>query len=123
MLVQAQAVRWVRRDDGVRLAWRSRLRWRSPWRTTSRLLPKRCNSLETRELCDSHFLPAGFYRILGESEIDKNPVRVNKTVAVQSSAQARAHFLCSECEGHEVMFGALRVNVSLREGVTPQSER
>ena len=36
--------------------------------------------LETRELCDSHFLSAGFYRILhDESEINKNPVLVNKT--------------------------------------------
>ena len=55
--------------------------------------------LETCELCDSHFLPAGFYRILNESEINKNPVLVNKTVAVHSSAQARAHLLCTECEG------------------------
>ena len=54
--------------------------------------------LETRELCDSHFLPAGFYRILNESEINKNPILVNKTVAVHSSAQARAHLLCTECE-------------------------
>ena len=55
--------------------------------------------LETRELCDSHFLPAGFFRILRESEINENPVLVDKTAAVQSSAQARARLLCAECEG------------------------
>ena len=54
---------------------------------------------KTRELCDSHLLPAGFYRITGEGETpNKHPVRVNKTAAVYSSDQARAHILCSECE-------------------------
>jgi hypothetical protein len=53
--------------------------------------------LETRELRDSHFLPAGFYRIIRE-DAPTNPVYVNKTSAFTSSAQARAHLLCGECE-------------------------
>lgn len=56
--------------------------------------------LKTRELRESHFLPAGFYRIIREGEtLNENPVLVNKTAALLSSAQARAHLLCSECEG------------------------
>ena len=52
-----------------------------------------------RELHDSHFLPAGFYRIISESETRKeNPVVVGKSTAFFSSAQARAHLLCSQCE-------------------------
>jgi hypothetical protein len=55
--------------------------------------------LETRELRDSHFLPAGFYRIIreGATPMD-NPVLVNKTTALMSSAQTRTHLLCAECE-------------------------
>ena len=51
--------------------------------------------LKTRELCDSHLLPAAFYRILAEGEV----VVVDKDkTAVLTSAQARAHLLCSDCE-------------------------
>jgi hypothetical protein len=53
--------------------------------------------LEIRELRDSHFLPAGFYRIMREGSGD-DPVLVNKSAAFMSSAQARAHLLCGECE-------------------------
>src|SRR5687768_8597876 len=53
--------------------------------------------LETRELRDSHFLPAGFYRIMREGS-GEDPVLVNKSAAFMSSAQARAHLLCGECE-------------------------
>lgn len=54
--------------------------------------------LQTRELCDSHFLPAGFYRIIRKATPTENPVLVNKTSAFMSSAQARKHLLCGECE-------------------------
>ena len=54
--------------------------------------------LEAGELRDSHFLPAGFYRILREGAPTANPVFVNKMSAIMSSAQARAHLLCAECE-------------------------
>ncbi|MXZ71325.1 MAG: hypothetical protein F4Z04_07445 [Acidobacteria bacterium] len=51
--------------------------------------------LKTRELCDSHLLPAAFYRILDDNEV----VVVDKDkTAVLTSAQARAHLLCSDCE-------------------------
>jgi hypothetical protein len=53
--------------------------------------------LEARELRDSHFLPAGFYRIMRDGS-SENPVLVNKSAAFMSSAQARAHLLCAECE-------------------------
>lgn len=50
---------------------------------------------KTRELCDSHLLPAAFYRILNKGEV----VVVDKDkTAVLTSAQARAHLLCSDCE-------------------------
>jgi hypothetical protein len=54
--------------------------------------------LETRELRDSHFLPAGFYRIMREGAPNENPVLVNKTSAFMSSAQVKAYLLCGECE-------------------------
>lgn len=54
--------------------------------------------LESRELRDSHFLPAGFYRIMREGTPTENPVLVNKTSAFMSSAQVKAYLLCGECE-------------------------
>src|SRR4051812_38102324 len=54
--------------------------------------------LETRELRKSHFLPAGFYRIMREGAPTENPVLVNKTSAFMSSAQVKAYLLCGECE-------------------------
>ena len=55
--------------------------------------------LERRQLHDSHFLPAGFYRIIRSGQTpNENPVLVSKTAAFLSSAQASAHLLCSECE-------------------------
>lgn len=51
--------------------------------------------LKTRELCDSHLLPAAFYRILDEGKV----VVVDKDkTAILTSDQARAHLLCSDCE-------------------------
>ena len=52
-----------------------------------------------RDLCDSHVIPAGFYRILRAGETPgQDPVLVHKTTAFVSSDQARAHLLCSDCE-------------------------
>ena len=49
----------------------------------------------TGELCDSHLLPAGFYRILNKGEV----VVVDKDkTAVLTSTQASAHLLCADCE-------------------------
>ena len=48
--------------------------------------------LQMRELCDSHVIPAGFYRILRVGATRGNdPVLVHKTTAFLSSDQARAH--------------------------------
>ena len=48
------------------------------------------------ELQDSHVMPAGIYSIVcGEHA---NPVHVNRTVAIATSKQVRAHLLCSDCE-------------------------
>ena len=58
--------------------------------------------LKTRDLRDSHLLPAGVYRVLsaGAPPGQRAPVIVDKDkTAVLSSAQARAHLLCSDCEG------------------------
>ena len=58
--------------------------------------------LKTRDLRDSHLLPAGVYRVLsaGAPPGQQAPVIVDKDkTAVLSSAQARAHLLCSDCEG------------------------
>ena len=55
--------------------------------------------LQMRELCDSHVIPAGFYRILRAGAARGNdPVLVHKTTAFLSSDQARAHLLCTDCE-------------------------
>lgn len=51
------------------------------------------------ELRDSHFLPAGFYRLArDEDRANPNPVLVNQQVSLASSEQAKAHFLCARCE-------------------------
>jgi hypothetical protein len=47
------------------------------------------------ELKDSHFLPAGFYRLLSDQSA---PVIISPAGAAMSSAQARAHLLCDKCE-------------------------
>ena len=52
-----------------------------------------------RELQDSHLMPAGFYTILREDTSGEHPVLIAKNSAFLSSVQARAHLLCSECEG------------------------
>ena len=55
--------------------------------------------LQMRELCDSHVIPAGFYRILRAGATrGTDPVLVHKTTAFRSSDQARSHLLCSDCE-------------------------
>jgi hypothetical protein len=40
-------------------------------------------------------MPAGLYRIVS----DDNPVLITKGASLLTSAQARAHMLCAECEG------------------------
>lgn len=54
--------------------------------------------LKTRELRDSHFLPAGFYRIISQATPTESPVLLNKTSAFMSSAHSRGYLLCAECE-------------------------
>jgi hypothetical protein len=55
---------------------------------------------DASDLQDSHFLSAGFYRIIRDGATPtENPVLVNKTTAFLSSAQARTHLLCSKCKG------------------------
>lgn len=55
--------------------------------------------LQIRELCDSHVIPAAFYRILREgTKRGNDPVVVHKNTALFSSDQARAHLLCSDCK-------------------------
>lgn len=52
-----------------------------------------------RPLQDSHLMPAGIYAIVrdGDHPAD-HPVLMMKGAAVATSAQARAHMLCAECE-------------------------
>lgn len=56
--------------------------------------------LETRELRNSHLLPAGIWKLSRESSrnVDPNPVIVTKTAALTTSRQVSAYFLCGECE-------------------------
>ncbi len=50
-------------------------------------------------LQDSHFLPAGIYRILrDEGETNPNPCHVTSKGAVQTSKQMKARLLCKVCE-------------------------
>jgi len=48
-------------------------------------------------LQDSHFMPAGLYRIVSESRT-AHPVLIQSGAAVLTASQARAHMLCSACE-------------------------
>ena len=53
----------------------------------------------TRELRDSHLLPAGSYKLSRiDSRSDPNPVVVSKGRSFTTSRQVSAYFLCSECE-------------------------
>jgi hypothetical protein len=53
--------------------------------------------LQTADLQDSHFMAAGFYTIIRRAD-GENPVLISKNAALLTSAQARAHLLCLECE-------------------------
>jgi hypothetical protein len=54
---------------------------------------------ETRELRNSHFIPAAFYKAARDSDPDhENPVVVTKNLVIQTSKQASALLLCAECE-------------------------
>ncbi len=55
--------------------------------------------METRELKNSHFIPAAFYKTARKSDPNQeNPVVITKNVAVQTSKQAVAPLLCGQCE-------------------------
>lgn len=55
---------------------------------------------EHRELCESHFLPKGLYRLLVivSKTANKQPVRVVSGDRRQTSRQATHYLLCAECE-------------------------
>jgi hypothetical protein len=58
----------------------------------------RCGLCDTSAtLQDSHLLSAGFYGIIQRAG-GGHPVRVSRKVAIQTSAQVRAHLLCQSCE-------------------------
>ena len=66
-----------------------------------RLMPTgRCHlCLETRELRDSHFIPAAFYKLLrAPGEKNPDPVVVNRNTQKQTSQQYRGQLLCAICE-------------------------
>ncbi len=51
------------------------------------------------ELCDSHFVPAGFYKIaFDETQDIPHPVVISPGASVLSSAQATDYLLCADCE-------------------------
>jgi hypothetical protein len=53
------------------------------------------------ELKNSHFMPAGVYRLLRDESSTKNPnpVAISRKAAVQTSRQITASLLCGNCEG------------------------
>lgn len=59
-----------------------------------------CKLCERRaNLALSHFIPAGFYRLLRTADdTDPNPVVVQNGRAFTTSQQVTAHLLCTECE-------------------------
>lgn len=61
---------------------------------------------ETRELLNSHFIPAAFYKTAKKSDPSgEHPVVVTKNVLMQTSKQATAPLLCAECEDRFNKFG------------------
>jgi hypothetical protein len=55
--------------------------------------------LNDQELQDSHFLPAGVYRVIrDETQANPNPLKFNDDVVFQDSKQVSDHLLCHECE-------------------------
>jgi hypothetical protein len=53
----------------------------------------------TRDLQDSHLMPAGIYTIVRNGpHPEEHPVLITKGASVATSVQARAHMLCAECE-------------------------
>jgi hypothetical protein len=51
---------------------------------------------ETRNLCRSHYIPAGVYRLL--RSIGESPFRLNDEGTYQDDYQIYDYFLCEECE-------------------------
>jgi hypothetical protein len=61
---------------------------------------------ETRELQNSHFIPAAFYKAAKKSDPSgEHPIVVTKNVVMQTSKQATAPLLCAECENRFNKFG------------------
>ena len=60
--------------------------------------PCRLCGLSDLPLLDSHYFPAGLYRIAGSQSSNPNPVLVSASVAVSTSTQVKAHLLCERCE-------------------------
>src|SRR5258708_6712222 len=57
--------------------------------------------IEGKELRDSHYVPAGVYRVLrDESATDgnPNPILLGEKTAIQTSKQITDYLLCHECE-------------------------
>jgi len=78
------------------------------WNTRAALMIGRCKlCLEDEvDLKDSHFLPAGIYRLLrDETEKNPNPWMLTERTAVQTSQQMTAWLLCNDCEQRLSKFG------------------
>lgn len=60
--------------------------------------PCRLCGLSDLPLLDSHYLPAGLYRIAGSQSTNPNPVFVSASIAVSTSKQVSEHLLCERCE-------------------------
>jgi hypothetical protein len=55
--------------------------------------------LETRQLDESHFLPAGTYRLSRGQGLDNpNPFLISPNMCLQTSAQVKDYLLCHDCE-------------------------
>lgn len=53
---------------------------------------------EERELLESHFMPAAFYKNLLKSSPGHHPVVISRDVHLETSKQVTEKLLCSECE-------------------------
>ena len=80
--------------------------------------------LQTKELMESHLIPAAFYRLLRTpGEKNPNPVVVNPTFQERTSKQVTGRMLCGTCEARFNLGGenwVLRVSSSIpgRRNVT-----
>lgn len=61
---------------------------------------------QPRELLNSHFIPAAFYKTARKSDPSgEHPIVVTKNIVMQTSKQATAPLLCAECEDRLNKFG------------------